>query len=114
MEGSGASRSNSFNGQREVVDPFSAFSLEDLPSNLKPISLLVEVASTLEQIKQAYKPKLDKEKELEQVIRNLKRGDTKIFTCSNTLELICGKLQSALEREEILQDKVEKLEAENF
>jgi len=87
-----------------------AYSLEDLPADLKPISILVEASSTLRSVKESYRARLEKDKEIEQVIRDMKRGDTKIFTCSNTLELLSFKLKDSLSREDNLLERVEKLE----
>ena len=67
--------------------------LEELPENIRPISTIIEVIQHLESLKESLRPQSEAESEFLRVLRQLKLND-KIFTCSNSLELLVDKYKT--------------------
>ena len=90
--------------------------MPDLPENLKPLSLLIEVVHQLQSIKaETIKPLGEVEEEFLSVLRQIK-GNTldKIFTCSHSLELLLEKYSNYANNCEHLETRIAFLEKENF
>jgi len=83
------------------------FSIEDLPEHLRPSSLLVEVFEQLSGLKDSIISTKEKENELQKCIKQLESKD-KIYSCSYTLETIVQQLNSSLNNEDILKEKIGK------
>jgi len=81
------------------------FSIEDLPEHLRPSSLLVEVFEQLSGLKDSIISTKEKENELQKCIKQLESKD-KIYSCSYTLETIVQQLNSSLNNEDILKEKI--------
>lgn len=66
------------------------FKVEDIPQNLTPASILLEVITNIENIKLKSQELSQQEQEFDDIIRSLKT-DKQIVTCSNTLQLLIQK-----------------------
>lgn len=74
--------------------------------------MLIEVIQQIEQLKENLLPLQERDEELIECIKQLKRSQTspgfqdKIYTCSHTLEAVVTHLRSSLDREEVLKEKI--------
>lgn len=67
----------------------------------------------MEKLKESLRPQEEAETEFLRVLRQLKLGE-KIFTCSNSLELLVDKYKSSMHEKEGMVQRIEELEKENF
>ena len=87
--------------------------MEELPESIRPISTLIEIVQHLETLKESLRPQSDAEAEFLRVLRQLKLND-KIFTCSNSLELLVDKYRTTVDERDSMVERLDTLEKENF
>ena len=87
--------------------------LEDLPEVIRPVSGIIEAVQQMEKLKESLRPQEEAEAEFLRLLRQLKIGE-KIFTCSNSLELLVDKYKTSTKEKESMVEKIEGLEKENF
>ena len=87
--------------------------LEDLPEVIRPVSGIIEAVQQMEKLKESLRPQEEAEAEFLRLLRQLKIGE-KIFTCSNSLELLVDKYKTSMKEKESMVEKIEGLEKENF
>ena len=91
--------------------------MDDIPDNLKPISIILEIIEQLETLKEDLQPLREKDTELLNCIKQIntfnvpKPGDInfqdKIYSCSYTLESLVGHLKTSLDKEDSAQEKIQ-------
>ena len=81
---------------------YDLLSLEELPSELRPISGLIEMVQHMEQMKQMWRPQSLAEDEFLRIIRQIKSSD-KIYSCSHTLQLLVDKYRTLHSEHEALK-----------
>ncbi|CDW79000.1 UNKNOWN [Stylonychia lemnae] len=89
------------------------FKIEDVPSNLSPLSVLLEVSQTLEQIKQDIMLSNQKEDEYANVLKSIKFGDY-VEKSSETLALMLNKYQSFAQENDEIRQKLDTIQQEKF
>ena len=87
--------------------------MEELPECIRPISTVIEIVQNLESLKESLRPQSEAEAEFLRVLRQLKLNE-KIFTCSNSLELLVDKYKTQMEERDSMVERLETLEKENF
>jgi len=90
--------------------------LPELPDNLKPISLLIEVCQQLEAIKSSHFRSLAEiQDDFLSVARHMQgKSIDKIFSCSYSLDLLLDKYKGYAHDYETLEQRIQFLEKENF
>ena len=91
-------------------EPSPEFFMYDVPDSMKPTSILLEVIEQIETLKENLQPMRDRESDLLNCIKQLKRGGDadKIYSCSFTLETLVTLLKTSLDHENELKDKSSK------
>eukprot|EP00347_Sterkiella_histriomuscorum_P018982 403343421 len=98
-------------GQFHSQDP--GFTMSDVPFNLSPISVILEVTQHLENIKKDFIRAQEKEQEYAETLKSIKYGYY-VEKSSETLALILSQYQKFAAENEELRSRLENLEHDKF
>ena len=85
------------------------FELSDIPNDLNSASILLEVIEQMKSLRENIIPLNERDEDLKNTIRQLKRGENmdRIYSCSHTLETLIQQLRDSLENEDFLRCKLD-------
>lgn len=89
------------------------YTMADVPSELNPLSILIEVAQHLEIIKTDLIQAKENEEEFANVLKSLKYGDN-AEKHNKTLSILLQGYQRSTSENEDLKQRIENLEQEKF